>query len=567
MDLFAGNLAALEERSPEVARLVRQAARDDPEFSISLSADGLPIVERGGRPLDSRRSPVEAARRQAQTVAGDRVAIVGLGAGYFLEALTESGHVVGAVIESDVRPLVAAMRARDLRGLLRRVPVILASVLSDGVELACLKSRLPVLAVHGGCVAADTALRQVVERWPGVEIASRPPRVLVVGPILGGSLETARSTASAAEALGAEVRFLDFAAFSGGWNAFGAMDLRADYVEHLQKSFAAAIGDAVLAHAASWAPDLVLALAQAPLGTAPLKRLRAANIRTAFWFVENGRVLPYWESLASSYDAFFAIQPGPFLEQLRRAGAPKAVYLPTACDRRRHVPVSLSAAERARFASDVSFAGAPYLNRRRLAFVLNGVDLRLWGEGWGRNELREYAAEGGVRFSLDEMIRIFAASKINLNLHSAAHVDGLDPEPDYVNPRTFEIAACRAFQLVDHRTPLPDLFGPGEMAVFHTVAELRDQVRYYLDHADERDAMARRAHDRALAEHTFEHRVRRILTETLPAALVAGGLLGMKRETLQEAVGRAGGAPAMTSDEALLRVLAEVQEQAKARRP
>ena len=51
--------------------------------------------------------------------------------------------------------------------------------------------------------------------------AVRSPRVLVVGPIYGGSLETARSTARASETLGAETRLLDFDAFGAGWHALG----------------------------------------------------------------------------------------------------------------------------------------------------------------------------------------------------------------------------------------------------------------------------------------------------------------------------------------------------------
>lgn len=389
--------------------------------------------------------------------------------------------------------------------------------------------------------------------------AARPPRVLVVGPIYGGSLETARSTARASETLGAETRLLDFDAFGAGWHALSALSMAAAHKTRLRVDYARVLGEAVVACAFEFQPDLVIALAQAPINAAVTDRLRAAGIRTAFWFVENHRVLPYWKQVAKDYDTFFAMQDEPFLSMLREAGARKAVYLPTAADPDRHVPVVLTEAEQRRFGADVSFAGAPYLNRQRMLLGLIDLAPKIWGEGWGTTEVAKLAPERGARFDLFEMIRIFAATRINLNIHSANHVAGLDPDPDYVNPRTFELAACGAFQLVDARTPLAMMFGENELVTFRSVTELREQIAYYLAHPDERAAITARARARVLAEHTFAHRVRRIFEEMLPAELQPG----------QKAIGRglteAIGAlertsPRMSPDEAMMRVLQHVQQ-------
>ena len=56
----------------------------------------------------------------------------------------------------------------------------------------------------------------------------------------------------------------------------------------------------VIASAADFRPDLVIALAQAPLNASVCDRLRAAGIKVAFWFVENYRVLPYWKQVAEA---------------------------------------------------------------------------------------------------------------------------------------------------------------------------------------------------------------------------------------------------------------------------
>jgi spore maturation protein CgeB len=393
--------------------------------------------------------------------------------------------------------------------------------------------------------------------------------VLVAGPIYGGTLETARSTARACDTAGADTRLLDFGPFGEGWHIIERMSASADHRNRIQADYAKVLGEMVIAASADWRPDLVLALAQAPLNAAVCTRLRKAGMKVAFWFVENHRVQTYWKHVARDYDAFFAIQDEPFLTTVREAGSPKAIYLPTACDPDRHAPVALTDAERRRFGADLSFAGAPYLNRRRMLLGLVDLHPKIWGEGWAGSELGRFVAEGGARFSLAEMIRIFSATKVNLNIHSANHVDGLDPDPDYVNPRTFELASCEAFQLVDRRLPLPALFAEDEVATFGSIAEMRSLITHYLADPDERLAMAKRARARVVAEHSFVHRVRRIFEEMLPAELLpVSGAASTARlpqtpgsGSLAEAIDALKRtSPKMTTDEALLRLLKHVQD-------
>jgi spore maturation protein CgeB len=86
--------------------------------------------------------------------------------------------------------------------------------------------------------------------------------------------------------------------------------------------------------------------------------------------------------------------------------------------------------------------------------------------------------------------------------------ESVNPHGDFVNPRTFELAACQAFQLVDYRSQLPELFEIGkEIVVFNDVNELRDKARYYLDHPDERKTIAQLAQKRVLSQHTYRHRM------------------------------------------------------------
>ena len=83
-----------------------------------------------------------------------------------------------------------------------------------------------------------------------------------------------------------------------------------------------------------------------------------------------------------------------------------------------------------------------------------------------------------------------------------------------VNQRIFDVPAAGAFVLTDWRDQTESLFEPGkELICYREPEEIPDLVRYFLAHPEERQRIARAARARVLAEHTWAHRVRRILTQ------------------------------------------------------
>jgi spore maturation protein CgeB len=117
----------------------------------------------------------------------------------------------------------------------------------------------------------------------------------------------------------------------------------------------------------------------------------------------------------------------------------------------------------------------------------------------------------GERISPEDAVRIFNAAVINLNLHSSVRSRELVSHGDFVNPRTFEIASCGSFQLVDNRKLLPELFASDELAVFDSMDELKDKIIYYKTRPEERKCFAERGRKRVLLEHTYAGRMRTLL--------------------------------------------------------
>ncbi|MDR1360242.1 MAG: glycosyltransferase [Deltaproteobacteria bacterium] len=345
-------------------------------------------------------------------------------------------------------------------------------------------------------------------------------RVLVVLPLYGGSLPVGRYAANGLREAGCLVEVFEAPAFYSAFTALEDLRVGAERYEALQNTFLQALSQAVLSKAAAFAPDLVLCLAQAPVSPLALKRLRAEKVPTAMWFVEDYRLFPYWRAFAPLYDLFAVIQKEPFFEQLSAIGVDRVLYLPLAADPSLHRPLRLSAREKKEFGSTFSFMGAGYPNRRRAFREFVGQDFKIWGTEWEEEPLlAPMIQRKGARISPEDTVRIYNAGAINLNLHSSMLAEESAGQGDFVNPRTFELAACQAFQLVDRRSLMAELFSPDELACFDSLPELLAAAAHYKDRPDERRKMAARARKRVLAEHTYAKRMSALLAfaaERLP---------------------------------------------------
>ncbi|MCB0319849.1 MAG: glycosyltransferase, partial [Bdellovibrionales bacterium] len=260
--------------------------------------------------------------------------------------------------------------------------------------------------------------------------------------------------------------------------------------------------------------DILLCMAQAPITGAALTELRRRGVITVLWFVEDYLRFNVWKYMSQYYDFIFTIQRGNCINAIKSAGASEVHYLPTAADPYVHGPMSLTPEERERWGSPISFVGAGYHNRQQMFASFTGLPFKIWGTEWPDcKPFDRMVQEEGRRLKPEEYVKIFNATDVNLNLHSSTERDGVDPAGDFLNPRTFELAACEAFQLVDEREYLKEAFEPGkEIVTFSNREELVDRIHYYLDRPEERREIARNARSRVLKDHTYEHRIREMLS-------------------------------------------------------
>lgn len=176
-------------------------------------------------------------------------------------------------------------------------------------------------------------------------------------------------------------------------------------------------------------------------------------------------------------------------------------YLPHSYDPEVHQPVTTD------FRCDVLMVGTGWDTRQKLLEEVDwtGIDLKLYGywEPAKKGPLAPYV-KGGIT-SNDAAAGMYSGAKIVLNAHR------YHPTAESINPRVYEVAACGAFQLSDHRDELIEVFD-SSVPVFDGPKQLSDSIRYYLKNDVIRSQLANQARV-CVHDCTFDNRARQLLAE------------------------------------------------------
>lgn len=101
-----------------------------------------------------------------------------------------------------------------------------------------------------------------------------------------------------------------------------------------------------------------------------------------------------------------------------------------------------------------------------------------------------------------DLVRLFNRAKIVLNIHN-------EDFPD-TETRVFETLGCGSF-LLSERLSSENPFSERELVQFDDTEDLMRKISYFLDHHEEREAIAERGHSAALKNHTYTYRAQQIV--------------------------------------------------------
>lgn len=282
---------------------------------------------------------------------------------------------------------------------------------------------------------------------------------------------------------------------------FGLMRYAFKVAEERLVSFGLTTEDrAILRRARAFRPDLVLALTWHvhPEVLQALGKLCPG--RRILWWGDAPANDRRWGLANPEWDRVYVKDPDA-VRKVRLLGTP-ADLLHEAMNPQWHRPI-------ASYANDnLVIAGNYYAFRQALIRRLNrdGVPLGLYGAqppGWSLPEVRRLYT--GRYITREAKSRVFGEGLACLNTTAFA-------EGNSLNCRAFEIAGCGGLQLIESRPIIESCFEPGrELLAFATYEELLGHLdrakRFPAEMVAIREAGARRA----LAEHTYAHRLQHII--------------------------------------------------------
>jgi spore maturation protein CgeB len=226
--------------------------------------------------------------------------------------------------------------------------------------------------------------------------------------------------------------------------------------------------------------------------------------RRVLWWGDPPGYNRRWGLVNPGWDWIFAKDPQA-VTKLRIAGR-NAHMLHEAMNPKWHRPIARQANDR------IAVAGNFYAYRQAVIIRLlqQNVPVALYGPKpplWSNEEIKQqWTGRYVVR---EDKSRAFGEALGCLNTFCLA-------EGNSLNCRAFEIAGAGGLQLMEHRPIVTECFEPGrEVLTFSTFEELLEHVEFARRAPKEmesiRDAGARRAH----AEHTYRHRLEKILAAVL----------------------------------------------------
>ena len=258
--------------------------------------------------------------------------------------------------------------------------------------------------------------------------------------------------------------------------------------------------DILAAQIKHYKPDVLLNLAMNGINSHFLKEMKP-YVRLLMG--QHASPLPQGEDY-SCYDLFTSSLPD-LVDYFRKKGIAAEFH------RLGFDPGCLSCADGDERPFDITFIGNFHPDHSGRVALLEALCLRFPQTKVWSPSIEHLAPNSPIRACYEGpawgrgMCRILACSKITLNKHG-------DFAPYANNGRLYEATGMGALLMTDWKENLHELFEPGkEVVAYRSSDHCAELVRYYLEHDNEREAIARAGQERTLREHTEYQRTQELI--------------------------------------------------------
>jgi spore maturation protein CgeB len=264
-------------------------------------------------------------------------------------------------------------------------------------------------------------------------------------------------------------------------------------------------------------PDMVLTMLGDNLSQNTLNWIKRQAFRSILWLTEDPYYIDRAIKVMPYFDITFSIDYAA-VDYYKTLQFTNVHHLPLGTD-----PHVFSPAGTGNKNIDVCLIGYPYPDRIRIASsILKNTPYRIHVVG---NMWRTQFFRRGTTANLSllnrwvppmEAAHYYRHAKIVLNtfrpFNEKTNLNRAGVVNRSVNNRTFDIAGCGAFQLIQSIDDLSQYFEEKkEIVSFQTDDDLIDKLAYYLKNDTERLTIGANARKKVLLQHTFHHRLSQIL--------------------------------------------------------
>lgn len=282
--------------------------------------------------------------------------------------------------------------------------------------------------------------------------------------------------------------------------------LRGRYPSNLKK-----FSREIVEHCRASSPQWLLSTGIAPINYVALQQIGEMGIQRLNFLTDDpwnsAHYAPWFFKALPHYDIVFSPRRAN-MEDLLNAGCHRVEYLPFGYDEDLFYPEDVPPLKPDATVPDVIFAGGadgdrlPYMN----ALIQSGINLALYGSYWEKYPETKAHTQGQA--DITTMRTAISRAKISLCLVRRANRDGNCM-------RTFEVPAIGSCMLTEDTAEHREIFGQeGEAVVyFDTIPEMLEKTRWLLNHDQERQRLAQKAHLLITqGHHTYGDRLQTMLS-------------------------------------------------------
>lgn len=265
-------------------------------------------------------------------------------------------------------------------------------------------------------------------------------------------------------------------------------------------------------------PAVALAILGDQLSQSTIKKIKDLNIQLAVWLTEDPFYIDRTIQAIQDYDIVFTIDYGAYKKYVSE-GFSHVFHVPLATN----PTIFHKSSVETQYENEVLLVGAPYPTRVQLVqYLLKHGDFQITviGRHWHNRipkKLRKHPNLSIINQWLDpkSIAKYYQGAQIVINAHRqsmfALNQNRENIKNETVNNRTFDIAACETFQLIENLPDLRSSFTEDEIIAYNDFNDCLDKINFYLKEVDLRNQIAHKAYLRAHQEHTFQQRIQDIM--------------------------------------------------------